>query len=1168
MNRELSPNTTLSHYRIVAKLGAGGMGEVWVAEDTRLDRKVALKLLPSEFTRDADRVRRFIQEAKAASALNHPNIITVHDIGESEAGRFIVMELVSGRTLRAVIAEDNSIETLLALGVQMARALSAAHAAGITHRDFKPENVMVRDDGYVKVLDFGLARLLPSTASGEEAATLAQQTMPGQLLGTVAYMSPEQAAGESVGHSSDIFALGIVLYEAAAGRHPFRSDSLVGYLHAITSRTAAPPITLRPELPAVLNALIMRMLEREASRRPSSGEVAGILQDIERRSWNEEPPARSGPRESLIRGSVRAAGTTDFRHTVGRESELGELRSAFSAAKAGRSSLQCVAGEPGIGKTTLVEELLAELAREDCTVARGRCSERLAGTEAYLPLLEALDSLLQGGGYQMAGLMKQVAPTWYAQIVPLSASDEESARLLAEVRTASQERMKRELGNFLQETSRRRPLVLFLDDLHWADVSTIDMLSFLTGRFDALKALIVTTYRPSDMLLNKHPFLQIKPDLQARGICRELLLEFLNEAEIAEYLALEFEDNRFPAEFPRLIHAKTEGSPLFMADLVRYLRDRGVIASQVGAQDEAAPGWTLSQALPDIERELPESVRGMIERKVAQLSEEDRKLLTVASVQGYEFDSAVIAEAQNLDADEVEERLEKLERVFAFVKLVSEAEYPNHSLTLRYRFVHVLYQNALYASLRVTRKASLSAAVARSLERFHGTHTEGVANEIALLWETAREYGRAADWFLLAARNASQAFAHHEAAALSRRGLAMHENLADGPDRIRRELELQLTLGPAVMVTLGWAAPELESVYSRARENCLKLGDREQLFPVLTGLWNFYLLRADYRSARNLGEELLDLAQATQDPSRMVVAHWALVESSFWSADYDFTARHVDQVVSLYDFQRDRSLALDYGQDPWVICRAYDAARLLLLGYPQQALERVAEVRTRANDLDHPFDIGMALLWSAKIHLIRREPQQTRELADALAALSQEHGFAFTLHVATAFQGWALVEEGEVEEGIAGMNSAISAFRGTGTVVYGSFLDALLAEALGKAGRVTEGMKLIDQAVEFAESKEERFYEPELHRIKGELLLRGGASASEGASCFQSAIEIARRQKAGFLELRAVTSLARLWQHEGKRAEAQALVAQTCGRFTEGFDTRDLIDAKALLEIP
>jgi adenylate cyclase len=282
MNNELSAGSNLSHYRIVRKLGAGGMGEVWLAEDTRLDREVALKLLPAEFTQDADRVRRFMQEAKAASALNHPNIISVYDIGECEAGHFIVMELVKGRRLRDVIVEENSVETLISLGAQMAKALSGAHAAGITHRDIKPDNIMVREDGYVKVLDFGLARLLPTSANDSSAGTLAQQTTPGTIMGTVAYMSPEQARGESASHPSDIFALGIVLYELATGRHPFKADTLVGYLHAITLQTPAPPQQWQPKLPAALNDLLLRMLSKDASQRPIASEIAQVLQAIER----------------------------------------------------------------------------------------------------------------------------------------------------------------------------------------------------------------------------------------------------------------------------------------------------------------------------------------------------------------------------------------------------------------------------------------------------------------------------------------------------------------------------------------------------------------------------------------------------------------------------------------------------------------------------------------------------------------------------------------------------------------------------------------------------------------------------------------------------------------------------------------------------------------------
>lgn len=269
------------------------MGEVWLAEDSRLGRKVALKLLPAEFTEDSERLRRFTQEAKAASALNHPNIIAVHDIGECETGRFIVMEFVSGRTLRAVIATDNSLETLFALGSQMAKALSAAHTAGIAHRDIKPDNIMVRDDGYVKMLDFGLARLLPTTSSDPEAMTLAQQTTPGTVMGTLAYMSPEQASGQTAGPPSDVFALGIVLYELATGQHPFKSETMIGYLHSITSQEPTSLTSIKPDLPPALDELILRMLQKDPNDRPTAAQVGQVLQDIERFGKSSILPART-----------------------------------------------------------------------------------------------------------------------------------------------------------------------------------------------------------------------------------------------------------------------------------------------------------------------------------------------------------------------------------------------------------------------------------------------------------------------------------------------------------------------------------------------------------------------------------------------------------------------------------------------------------------------------------------------------------------------------------------------------------------------------------------------------------------------------------------------------------------------------------------------------------
>src|SRR5262245_37085320 len=856
--RQPGPGTisqTISHYRILEKLGGGGMGVVYKAHDMRLGRSVALKFLPEEYARDPQRLKRFQREARTASALNHPHICTIHDIDEYEGQPFLVMELIEGQTLPAPAVRRLPLPELLPLVGQVARALAAAHAAGIVHRDIKPANIMVRADGYAKVVDFGLARTLPTAAPPD--ATASEVTGQGTLLGTIRYMSPEQARAETAGSASDLFSLGVVLYELTTGQHPFPADSQIGVLHAIISQSPLRPALLNPEIPAPLEALILQMLAKDARLRPTAAEVDATLAEL------------TGKGSGLLPGP---AILPPQRHTVGRTKELAVLRDGFASAALGRGLLLCVAGEPGIGKTTLVEDFLSGLAATGptCIVAQGRCSERLSGTEAYLPFLEALESLLHSkDGDAVARTMKAVAPTWYAQVVPLAAEDSSFARVLEQAKAVSQERLKRELGAFLQEASRLRPLLLFVDDLHWADASTVDLLAYVGSKCAALRLLLVLTYRPTDLLLSKHPFVPVKQDLQARGVCREVALELLGRPDIDRYLALEFPEHRFPEEFAAVIHNKTEGNPLFMVDLLRHLRDRQVLAQEQGR-------WVLAQSLPDLERELPESVKSMIERKIGQLGEEDRRLLVAASVQGYEFDAAVVSEALALDAAEVEERLEGLERVHAFVRLVREHELPDRALTLRYRFVHVLYQNALYASLRPTRRATLSAAVAQALVGHYGEKNAVVAAELALLWEAARDFTRAIDCFLLAAQHAVRLFAYREAVGLARRGLALVATLPESPERDRQELALQLTVGPPLIVTKsGWgtAAPEIESTYLRAYELCRKVGEASQLFSALWGLW---MCQLDIPKAQNLAEQLLTLAGQARDPGLLLEAYHAL----------------------------------------------------------------------------------------------------------------------------------------------------------------------------------------------------------------------------------------------------------------------------------------------------
>ncbi len=464
--------STIGHYQVVSSLGAGGMGEVYLARDTRLDRLVAIKLLRADRTTDQTRLRRFEQESRAISALNHPNIVTIFEIGEANGARFIVLEYVNGRTLRALIGAPQGLQAIAPIGRQVARALAVAHGAGIVHRDVKPENIMVRDDGYVKVLDFGLARLNASEISTDSTANTVMHTHAGTLIGTVAYMSPEQVQAEPVSGASDVFSLGVIFYEMVTGRKPFVGGTEVTVMYQIVHGSPPPPSLLNPDVPLALSTLILAMLEKQPRLRPAAADVAAAL------SAGDD----AGPASVAIveRGAISA------RETVGRSAERARLRDAFQSASRSRGLMLCVTGEAGLGKTTLVEDFLSEVQRSSPApmVGRGRSSERLAGAEAYLPFLEALESLIRSNPSIVAA-MKARAPSWYVQVA--TSADTSVERLMTEAPAVSQERMKRELVAFLQDVSALNPLVLFFDDLHWSDASTVDIVAYLATKLATMQ---------------------------------------------------------------------------------------------------------------------------------------------------------------------------------------------------------------------------------------------------------------------------------------------------------------------------------------------------------------------------------------------------------------------------------------------------------------------------------------------------------------------------------------------------------------------------------------------------------------------------------------------------------------------------------------------------------
>jgi predicted ATPase len=1152
-----APPAAFGRYEVRRILGAGGFGTVYLGHDTQLDRPVAIKVLRGRTEPAQAESGPAQQEARRLAQLRHPGIVAVHDIGVHEGQVYIVSDFVDGPNLGHWLRDHRpSWSEAAGIAATVADALAHAHARLIVHRDVKPGNILLSADLTPVLVDFGLA--LGETQAGGAAQ--------GFVVGTPSYMSPEQATGAAhrIDGRTDIYSLGVVLYEMLTGRVPFRAANQLELLRQVGEDEPQPPRQLVAEIPPEMERVCLKALAKRQEERYST--AADFATDLRR-----VLPSKVGA-ELHSSWSASTLIPPVKRHSVGRQKELAELGRAFELAAAGQGLFLCVTGEPGIGKTTLVEEFVSQLAATDSrfTLARGRCSERLAGTEAYLPFLEVLESLLHGEGAEAAArLMQATAPNWFAQVASLVADDSSEP---VEPKVASQEKLKRELSAFLRELSHLRPLLLFLDDLHWADASTVDLLAYLGGKCAAMRVLFVLTYRPTDLFLGKHAFGPVKLELQSHGVCRELALEFLTRVDLDRYLALEFPGHAFPEEFAALVHSRTEGSPLFMVDLLRYLRDRHLLTQAQGR-------WKLGQTVPDVRRELPESVRGMIQRKIDQLDEDDRRLLVAASVQGYEFDSAIVARALERDAADVEERLDELDRVHAFVRMIQEQEFPDRTLTLRYRFVHVLYQNALFAALQPTRRATLSAAVAQALLGYYGDKSSDVAAELAFLLEAARDFSRAADFFLLAARNAVRVCANQEAVMLARRGIELLASLPGTPERARQELALQITLGPALFATQNWTAPEVEAAYTRAHILCRELGESPELFlcrelgespDLFLAFWGLCLVRmsrGEIREALNLGEQLLGLAQRVQDPALLLQAHHALGRAHVLLGDWAIARTNLEQAIACYDTRKHRTHAYFYGgHDPCVSCMGYAALSLWMLGYPDQALQRGQRALELARELRHHASLGAAEALVALLRQLRRDVPETLELAEALQALAADQGHLFYLAAASVLRGWALVGRGRTEEGMAQIRQGFDT-GGPTTAHLRAHSLACMAEAWGKGGNFAEGLAVLKTALKEVDEIGIRFYEPELHRLKGEFLLAlDPENTAEADACFQQAVAIARRQQAKSLELRATMSLARLWQRQGRHNDAHSILAAVYGTFTEGFTTPDLVDAAALLD--
>ncbi len=540
------------------------------------------------------------------------------------------------------------------------------------------------------------------------------------------------------------------------------------------------------------------------------------------------------------------------------------------------------------------------------------------------------------------------------------------------------------------------------------------------------------------------------------------------------------------APLRQFILEKTEGNPFFMEEIVQELREQGILTrSDVGADlrvGPQGPGAPTGAPLP-IALRIPTTVQGVLAARIDRLPPEEKVLLQTLAVIGKEFSWSLLKQVVDQPEDQLQLLLSRLQTA-EFI--YEQPAFPD----IEYVFKHALTQEVAYSSLLHERRKDLHESAARAIEEVYRYKIDDHYSELAYHYSRSGNTKKAVEYLHLAGQQAVQRSAYVEALNHFTAALESLKMLPDTPQRIQRELQLQISLGPSVISTKGYGAPEVKIVYSRARELCEQSGDERQMFPALWGLWQFLVNSGDHLTAYALGEQLLTLAEKLQDPTFLLEAHYTLTLTALCRGEHLETLEHGERGFALYDPQQQHAHILSYGQDSGLHCLGCAGWSLWYLGYPHQALEKILKMLSLAQDTALPYSQAAALVIATMTHQCRLEGKRTQETAEATIVLSTEYGFPYWLAFASFLRGWAVAEQGNSQEGINLMQQSLTAWRDTGSELFRPYLLALLAEVHGKMGQPEKGLNAIAEAMDIMNKNGERHYEAELYRLKGELLLQ------------------------------------------------------------------------------
>lgn len=853
---------------------------------------------------------------------------------------------------------------------------------------------------------------------------------------------------------------------------------------------------------------------------------------------------------------------------VGRTTELRWLRDRLEHALGGGRRIAFVVGEAGIGKTTLVDALCREAEARGVRAVRGQCVEHFGAGEPYMPILAALGELCRGDAGRTVEVLDALAPTWLLQL-PAATGGLDVEGLGRRTQGATRARMLREIGDALETLATDRPLVLVVEDLHWSDYSTLELLSVLARGRAPARLLVLGTYRPLDVLSNGHPLRSVTQELGLHRHGEALRLPLLGADDVGEYVSRRLAgpvDRATVARVARIVHQRTEGNPLFMTGVLD-----GLLAAERLVQ--VPGGWVLHAQADEIV--APGNVRAMIERQLDRVDDEARRLLTAASVVGVEFSAAAAAAALDEPVADVETRCDALVRREQFLRDHGRSDWPDGTVAGRYAFGHALYRDVVLERATPAVRRTLHARVAERLERAFAPQALRIAAEVATHFDQAGDAVRACDWFRRAAEDALARYAYREAIDHLRSTLRALAALPDTTRRLRTEFDVQVGLG-LLLATHGDPLSDVEPTLTRAQEIGSSLGDPLRLVYSIGGLWGVHFGRGEVRTARALAEQVCRLAGALEGDGLRLAGDFTLGLTLVYDASLAAAEEHLERVLGSRDpadlaaFRR----AFDPAGviEPRVIARSYLAIVRWHRGRPDDALTEIARAREVARRLDNPYLAVVAGSFGAMTHLARREVAQVADLAQRQIGLAAQHGFAQWAAMGVVLAGWARAAGGDGRRGVEEVQAGLAAWRATGAGIGRTHVLAILADACLAARDAGTGLAAVADALAVAEQSGEHLDEAELLRLRGELLAldagAAGRAATEVEQSLRAAVALARRQGAHAYALRAATSLARRWAARGRHAEARRLLRPLVALVSGGDETDDVRAALALLGPP